>query len=144
PTAAFETGPESSHSAGARRTRRAFGRQACGPRGAARAQATRAKAHDGGPWNVRWRARQARTHRSRRRVGPTPRSRVTGVRQGVVIVMPRHPAEGAPAAGLWTLAAGWGGAAQRRFGSAWVVTLDGVTSPQQVLSYSDPEPGSTS
>jgi glycosyltransferase involved in cell wall biosynthesis len=65
------------------------------------------------------------------------------VTQGAVIVMPRRRAEGAPAAGLWTLAAGWGGAAQRRFGNAWILTLDGVASPDDVLSYADPESGAT-
>lgn len=63
--------------------------------------------------------------------------------QGAVIVMPRSRAEGAPAAGLWTLAAGWAAAAQRRFGNAWIVTLDGVASPDEVLSYADPGPGRT-
>ena len=55
--------------------------------------------------------------------------------------MPRRRAEGGPAAGLWTLAAGWGKAAERRFGQAWVVTLDGVVSPDEVLGFADPAPG---
>jgi len=54
--------------------------------------------------------------------------------------MPRHRAEGPPIAGLWTLAAGWGKAVQRRFGHAWVVTLDGVATPDEVLAFADPPP----
>ncbi len=61
--------------------------------------------------------------------------------EGAVIVMPRRRAEGGPVAGLWTLAAGWGKAAERRFGHAWVVTLDGVASPDEVLAFADPAPG---
>lgn len=59
-------------------------------------------------------------------------------KQGAIIVMPRRRAEGPPAAGLWTLAGGWATAARRRLGSAWILTLDGVASPEQVLSFADP------
>lgn len=62
---------------------------------------------------------------------------------GAVIVMPRRRAEGGRAAGLWTLAAGWGKAAERRFGKAWVVTLDGVVSPDEVLGFAEPAPSGT-
>jgi glycosyltransferase involved in cell wall biosynthesis len=68
---------------------------------------------------------------------------VTTTHDGAVIVMPRRRAEGGSAAGLWTLAAGWAKAAERRFGSAWVVTLDGVASPDDVLGFADPGRGPT-
>lgn len=63
-----------------------------------------------------------------------------GATQGAIMVMPRHRAEGPPVAGLWTLAAGWASAARRRFGNAWIVTLDGVASPEQLLSFADRSP----
>jgi glycosyltransferase involved in cell wall biosynthesis len=61
-----------------------------------------------------------------------------GESQGAILVMPRWRREGAPIAALWTLAAGWATASRRRFGNAWIVTRDGVASPEQVLSFADP------
>jgi glycosyltransferase involved in cell wall biosynthesis len=60
--------------------------------------------------------------------------------RGAIFVMPRTRAEGPPLAALWTLAAGWAAATRRRYGNAWIVTLDGVASPEEVLSFADPSP----
>jgi glycosyltransferase involved in cell wall biosynthesis len=51
------------------------------------------------------------------------------------MVMPRASTEWAGAAALWITAAGWAGAAERRFGSAWVVTPDAIASAAQCLEY---------
>ena len=60
------------------------------------------------------------------------------MKQGAVVVMPRRPSEGPPSSGLWTLAAGWAAAARRRFGNAWILTLDGVATPEQARTFADP------
>jgi hypothetical protein len=51
------------------------------------------------------------------------------------MVMPRASTEWAGAAALWITAAGWAGAAERRFGSACVVTPDAIASAAQCLEY---------
>jgi glycosyltransferase involved in cell wall biosynthesis len=58
--------------------------------------------------------------------------------RGAILLLPRRPREGAPIAALWTLTAGWATASRRRFGNAWIVTRNGVASPEQVLSFADP------
>jgi glycosyltransferase involved in cell wall biosynthesis len=62
-------------------------------------------------------------------------------KQGAILLMPRWRREGPPIAALWTLAAGWASASRRRFGNTWIVTRDGVASPEQVLSFADPPRG---
>ncbi len=57
---------------------------------------------------------------------------------GAVIVVPRRRGDGATIAGLWTVAAGWAGAAERRFGHAWVVTPDGIFTPDDALTFAEP------
>jgi glycosyltransferase involved in cell wall biosynthesis len=59
------------------------------------------------------------------------------VTTGAVLVVPRRRGD-VTIAGIWTVAAGWAGAARRRFGNAWVVTPDGVFSPDEVLTFAEP------
>jgi glycosyltransferase involved in cell wall biosynthesis len=55
--------------------------------------------------------------------------------QSAVLLMPRASTEWAGAAALWITAAGWAGAAERRFGASWVVTPDAVASAATTLTY---------
>lgn len=61
--------------------------------------------------------------------------------QSAVVLMPRPSTEWAGAAALWVTAAGWAGAAQRRFGSAWVVTPDATATPDVALGYTRNQSG---
>ena len=55
-----------------------------------------------------------------------------------VFVMPRTSAEWRNAVGLWVTVAGWAAAAEKAFGSSWVVTPDAVATPDEVLGYTTP------
>ena len=59
-------------------------------------------------------------------------------------MVPRRRGDGVTIAGLWTVAAGWAAAAQRRFGRAWVVTPDGVFTPDDLLTFAEPSSSSLS
>jgi glycosyltransferase involved in cell wall biosynthesis len=60
-----------------------------------------------------------------------------------VFVMPRTSAEWRNAVGLWVTVAGWAAAADKAFGSAWVVTPDAVATPDEVLGYTTPSEAPT-
>ncbi len=59
-----------------------------------------------------------------------------------VLAMPRPSTAWTGAAALWITVAGWAAACRTRFGQAWVVTPDGVASPEQALSYTEPRAAS--
>jgi len=62
------------------------------------------------------------------------------LRAGAVFSMPRRGTDWADASGLWVTVAGWADAARSRFGSAWVVTPGGVSTPEEVLDFTTPRP----
>lgn len=52
------------------------------------------------------------------------------MKYSAVLVMPRGVAAWPTAEALWVTASGWAGAAERRFGSAWIATPGGAWSPE--------------
>jgi glycosyltransferase involved in cell wall biosynthesis len=61
-------------------------------------------------------------------------------RKGALVIMPTPAARHTGPVAVWITAAGWAQAAQRRWGAAWVVTPEGVLSPQEALRQAT-EPG---
>jgi glycosyltransferase involved in cell wall biosynthesis len=55
-----------------------------------------------------------------------------------VFVMPRKSTEWADAPAMWITVAGWADAARKQLGHAWVVTRDGVYTPDDVLTFTRP------
>jgi glycosyltransferase involved in cell wall biosynthesis len=49
--------------------------------------------------------------------------------------MPRSGNEWPGADALWVTASGWAAAARRRYGAAWVVTPDAISTPEEVLEF---------
>ena len=62
---------------------------------------------------------------------------MTATPRGAVFVMPRRRDEWADAPGLWVTAAGWAAAARQQLGAAWVVTRDGVATPEEALRFTE-------
>ncbi len=56
-------------------------------------------------------------------------------RVGALFVMPRSSSSWIGSEALWVTVAGWSAAAKRHFGNAWVLTTDGICSPEQVLEF---------
>jgi len=61
-----------------------------------------------------------------------------------LFVMPRRHSQWGGAAALWVTAAGWADAARRRFGHAWIVSPDGVATPEEALDFTRPTGASSS
>lgn len=62
--------------------------------------------------------------------------------RGAVFVMPRRSTEWADAPGIWITAAGWAEAARKQLGHAWVVTRDGIATPEETVAFTRPRPRS--
>src|SRR5262249_50714181 len=117
-------------------TRGAVGAAARVARPGARARRPLRPARHGGARHARRHRREAGPHGSRRRPRPAahPRRRRGGQLTGALFVMPRSPREWTDVAALWVTVAGWADAARRGLGAAWVVTPDGITTPDGVLA----------